>query len=75
MKRLYLDTALGWNRGAFNCARDLVGIEHLIFGTDDFLPESRWMERTISFLDSLDINPDEREMICHGNASRILKLG
>ena len=75
MKKLYFDTALGWSRAAFNCARDLVGIEHLILGTDDFLPESRWMERTISFLDSLDLNPHERDMICYGNASTILKLG
>lgn len=75
MNRLYLDTAMGWNRGAFNCARDMVGIEHLILGTDYFIRESRWMERTIGFLDSLDINPSERELISYRNASTILKLG
>ena len=34
IRKLYVDTALGWNRGAFNCARELVGLNHIVFGTD-----------------------------------------
>ncbi|PYT87202.1 MAG: hypothetical protein DMG41_16520 [Acidobacteria bacterium] len=74
MKKLYFDTAMGWSRGAFNCARDLVGIEHLVLGTDYFIRESGWMGRTTGFLSSLDIKPAERELISYQNASRILKL-
>jgi predicted TIM-barrel fold metal-dependent hydrolase len=75
MKKLYVDTAMGWNRGAFNCARDLVGIEHMVFGTDYFIRGSRFMQRTIEFLDSLDITSSEREMVYHQNGTRILAHG
>jgi aminocarboxymuconate-semialdehyde decarboxylase len=74
MKRLFLDTALGWNRGAFNCARELVGIERLVFGTDYFVRGSRFMERTSEFLDSLGLKSAERELIYSGNAERILNM-
>jgi 6-methylsalicylate decarboxylase len=37
MQKLYVDTALGWSRRAFNCARDLVGIDHIVYGTDYFI--------------------------------------
>jgi predicted TIM-barrel fold metal-dependent hydrolase len=74
MKKLYVDTAMGWNRGAFNCARDLVGIEHMVFGTDYFIRGSGLMQRTIEFLDGLDITPAEREMVYYQNGVRILAL-
>lgn len=72
MKKLYVDTAMGWNQGAFNCARDLVGIEHIVFGTDYFIRGSRFMSRTIEFLNSLNITPSEREMVYWQNGARIL---
>ena len=74
MKNLYLDTAMGWNRGAFNCARDFVGIEHIVFGTDYFIRGSHFMQRTIEFLNSLDITPAEREMVYSHNGARVLSL-
>ena len=74
MKKLYLDTAMAWSPGAFGCARELVGIDHLVFGTDYFMPGSRFMERTTEFLDALEITPAEREMLYCGNASRILSI-
>ena len=51
MRKLYVDTALGWNRGAFNCARELVGIEHIVFGTDYFIRGTHFMEWTSEFID------------------------
>jgi predicted TIM-barrel fold metal-dependent hydrolase len=74
MRKLYVDTALGWSRGAFECARELVGVEHIVFGTDYFIQNSGFMERTREFIDSLGLKPSEREMIYFENASRILKL-
>jgi predicted TIM-barrel fold metal-dependent hydrolase len=74
MKKLFLDTALGWNRGAFGCSRELVGIEHLVFGTDYFVRGSRFMERTSEFLDSLGLESADRELIYSGNAERILNM-
>ena len=46
-----VNTAMGWNRAAFNRARDLVGVERLVFGTNYFIPGGRFTERTIEFLD------------------------
>ena len=74
MKKLYFDTAMSWNLGAFNCARELVGIKHILLGTDYFIRESHWMERTKGFLGSLDMAPGDRELLYEGNASRILKI-
>jgi predicted TIM-barrel fold metal-dependent hydrolase len=74
MRKLYVDTALGWNRGAFGCACELVGIDHIVFGTDYFIRSSPFMRRTIEFLDGLGMKPVEREMIYSGTASRILKI-
>jgi predicted TIM-barrel fold metal-dependent hydrolase len=73
MKNLYLDTAMSWSPGAFACAREVVGIDHLLFGTDYFMPGSRFMERTVGFLDSLEIAPAERDLLSSGNAIRILE--
>ena len=75
MRKLYVDTALGWNRGAFNCARELVGLDHIVFGTDYFVRSTRFMEWTIEFIDGLGLATSEREMIYEKNARQILNLG
>lgn len=74
MRKLYLDTALGWNRSAFECARELVGIEHIVFGSDYFLRTAPFMDWTSQFIDGLGLKSSEREMVYHGTAARILKL-
>jgi predicted TIM-barrel fold metal-dependent hydrolase len=75
MRKLYVDTALGWNRGAFNCTRELVGLDHIVFGTDYFVRSTRFMEWTIEFIDGLGLATSEREMIYEKNARQILNLG
>jgi predicted TIM-barrel fold metal-dependent hydrolase len=74
MRKLYVDTALGWSRGAFECARELVGLSHIIFGTDYFMRGTNFMERTREFSDSIGLRPSDRELIYAENAVRILKL-
>ncbi len=74
MKQLYVDTALGWNRGAFNCARDLLGIDHIVYGTDYFIRSTKFMEWTNEFIDGLDLSGVEREKVYSENARRILRL-
>ena len=74
MRKLYLDTALSWNRGAFECACELVGLEHIVFGSDYFIRDSNFMERTCQFIDGLGLRPSDRELIYAGNAARILKF-
>lgn len=74
MKKLYFDTALGWHKPAFECARALVGIEHLVYGTDYFMFGSTFMDWTNAFLKGLDISRAEKEKIYSGNAERFLTL-
>jgi aminocarboxymuconate-semialdehyde decarboxylase len=74
MQKLYVDTALGWSRRAFNCARDLVGIDHIVYGTDYFIVGTKFMDWTNEFLDGLDLSSIEREKVYSQNAARILNL-
>jgi aminocarboxymuconate-semialdehyde decarboxylase len=74
MRKLYVDTALGWNRGAFECACELVGLDHILFGTDYFIRGTNFMERTREFIDGMGLKPRDRELIYSENAGRILKL-
>jgi aminocarboxymuconate-semialdehyde decarboxylase len=74
MRKLYVDTALGWNRGSFECAREMVGIDHIVFGSDYFIRANPFMDWTREFIDGLGLKSVERELIYGGNAARILKL-
>ncbi len=74
MKKLYVDTALGWHRPAFECTRELVGIDHIVYGTDYFMMDSKFMDWTNEFLEGLDLSAVEREKIYSKNAERMLNL-
>ena len=74
MKKLYFDTALGWHKPAFECACALVGIEHIVYGTDYFMEGSTFMDWTNAFLDELDITKGDKQKIYSGNAERFLQM-
>ena len=75
MSKLYLDTALGWHKPAFDCARALVGIEHIVFGTDyGFAHPSDVMDVTNAFLDGIELSSHEKALVESGNAERILRF-
>ena len=74
MQKLYFDTALCWHKPAFECARALVGIEHIVYGTDYFMQGSEFTKWTNAFLDSLDLSRGDKEKIYSGNAERFLKM-
>jgi predicted TIM-barrel fold metal-dependent hydrolase len=74
MPQLYFDTAVGWHQPAFDCARALVGIDHLVYGSDHFMQGSEYMQWTNAFLDSLDLSKSDKEKIYSGNALRFLRM-
>ena len=74
MPQLYFDTAVGWHQPAFDCARALVGIDHLVYGSDHFMQGSEYMQWTNAFLDSLDLSKRDKEKIYSGNALRFLRM-
>ncbi|TKG93633.1 amidohydrolase [Puteibacter caeruleilacunae] len=73
MKNFYLDTSLNWSKSAFNCAKDLVGIEHLVFASDFFIETTDYDERTIHFIESLELSDIEKKMVYSENINELLK--
>jgi aminocarboxymuconate-semialdehyde decarboxylase len=71
MKNLYLDTATVCDHAAFRCARELVGVEHIVFGSDSFMPGTYFRKKMVDFLESVDMPPRERELIYGKNIERL----
>ncbi|HEY0520188.1 MAG TPA: amidohydrolase family protein [Ilumatobacteraceae bacterium] len=72
--RLYVDTAQGWSEPAFRCAESVVSIDHILFGTDHFDAATRFVEKTVAFLEDLDLEDDARESVFSGNAMTLFRL-
>ena len=77
-KDFYADTALNGNPAAMACGYQFFGPERTVFATDfpyDNENGERFTREVINAVDSLDISIQEKEMIYHLNAERILHLG
>lgn len=68
-KNLFFTTSGVFSVPAFICARDEIGIENILFGSDypyeDF-------KKGVDFLKSLPISDEEKEMVAHGNAEKYI---
>ena len=72
-KRLYVDTGRLITGPILNCAMDLYGKEHIVFGSD--LPFAYdVLSLNVPRLEGLDLPDATREMICFRNAKSLLKL-
>jgi aminocarboxymuconate-semialdehyde decarboxylase len=70
LKRLYYDT-VSFSSYTLKMVRDMVGADHMVMGSDyPHLLGS--IDRAVSSIESLDIEPAEREQIFSGNALQIL---
>ena len=74
MSKLYVDTALSWHSPAFDCARALVGIDHILYGTDYFVAGSKYMDWSNQFHESLGLSEIDSEKVYSRNAQHVLKL-
>ncbi len=68
---IYVTTSGNFSRAAFFCAKERLGIDHILFGTD-FPLES--YEESISFLDSVGMTKKEQEMLYYINAREIFGI-
>ena len=78
LKRVYYDTAGPVRSYAIKCACEFAGASQVLFGTDypyGEEDEESFVVKTLRAVDELDVSADEKEMICSGNAKRILSLG
>jgi aminocarboxymuconate-semialdehyde decarboxylase len=71
LKRHYYDTALSFFRSTLNCTLDLVGIDHLVFGSDVPFSDSARIQATIQALEEYGFSEEEKEKIYFKNATKI----
>lgn len=73
----YGDTALAGSRAGIACGLEFFGAEKVLFASDcpfDAEGGVLYITETIAALASLDLAPDARERICHGNAERLFGI-
>jgi uncharacterized protein len=76
-KDFYGDTALAGSRAATVCGISFFTPDHVLFASDcPFDPEkgTGYIRATIEVIESLDLSPDDKAKICHGNAVRMFGL-
>lgn len=66
-RNIWVTTSGNFNAPAFRCAKEVLGMDRLLFGSD-YPMET--LERNIQFINSLNLTDDERERLLHGNAER-----
>jgi len=70
-ENVIVTTSGNFSPAAFQCTRDVLGIDKIIFSVD-WPYESNKLG--VEFLKRLALAPAELEMLAHGNAERVLKL-
>ena len=73
LSKLYVDTALGWSLPSYACAREQVGIEHIVFGTDHFNSSLPHMRKIDAFVSSA-LTESDRAAVYHTNATRLFPM-
>ncbi len=68
---VHITTSGYFTRPPFACAREVLGLERMMYSVDyPFSPTTRGSD----FLGSLDLNDEERTALVYGNAAKLLKL-
>jgi aminocarboxymuconate-semialdehyde decarboxylase len=70
LKRLYYDTVT-FSSYTLNMARDLVGVDHLVMGSD-YPHKLGSIDRAVSSIEGLNIPQSEKQKIFEGTALSIL---
>ena len=68
---IWVTTSGNMSVEAFECARDVLGLDRILLGTD--YPYETF-EEEMSFLYGLDLTDEECELLYHGNAERLMHL-
>jgi len=71
--RFYVDTAQGFHRPSFDCARAVFGTDRLLYGSDYFLLDTPFRSELNAFFETLPISDTEREDIFQRNPRRLLR--
>jgi hypothetical protein len=68
---IYVTTSGNFSSAAFNCARERLGIDHMLFGTD--YPIETY-EETLNFLDTIPMTQIERRKLFYQNSERLFGI-
>ena len=71
--RFFVDTAQGFHRPSFECARTVFGTKRLLYGSDYFLLDTTFRSDLNAFFETLPLSDAEREDLFHRNARRLLR--
>lgn len=72
-RRLYWDTALSWGDPVLRMLREVVGIDHVVFGTDyPYLRRDLAVASRGHILNSPELNADERAAVLGGTALKLI---
>jgi predicted TIM-barrel fold metal-dependent hydrolase len=76
-RRFYNDCISNGSVEALTLAIRFFGVDHILFGTDfPFGPQDgSWVLDELRAVATVDIEPEQREQILHGNAEKLLGLG
>jgi predicted TIM-barrel fold metal-dependent hydrolase len=70
-RKLYFDIALSANPTAFNALRDIVPIDHILFGTDFPFGRSNQPELSVAGLNRLALPPEDFQRVARSNALKL----
>ncbi len=76
-RRIYYDTAVNGNCAALKCARELAGLDHMVFGTDmpfDSQLGRRLIRQTIESVERMGLTEEEKRKLYRENAVKLLRL-
>ncbi len=62
-----------WGKDQVECAIKVCGADHVLFGST-FPVFYNWMSESVEFMDTLDITPEEKELIMSKNAIKLFNL-
>jgi predicted TIM-barrel fold metal-dependent hydrolase len=72
LRRHYYDTALAYAHSSLRCTLDLVGVDHLVFGTDFPYTDDFRAEETVKSIEKfMDFDREQMEKVFSGNAARV----
>ncbi len=76
-RRIFYDTAVGGNTAALQCARSVMGLDQIVFGTDapfDNQYGKRLIRQAVEAVERMGLEDEEKKKIFQDNAIKLLRL-
>lgn len=76
-RRVFYDTAVGGNTAALQCARSVMGLDQMVFGTDapfDNQYGRRLIRQAVEAVERMELSGEDKKKIYQDNAIKLLRL-